>query len=82
MCRRRRWRIKELAYGWIDATLGAASRRLGGFGEAAAAPAGYSFDPRTTRSPLGFTEQFDTLLADDKLSCFPDYPVTGLATSS
>lgn len=67
---------KDLAYDWIDLTLSAPIQdKIGQLGGLPLRSNTASItDPQTKQ----FTAEFDTLKAGDKLSYFPDYPVTGL----
>jgi raffinose/stachyose/melibiose transport system substrate-binding protein len=67
---------KELAYDWIDITLGQEVQDK--IGELGGLPLLVNADAITDPQTLQFTESFEQLKNDDKLSYFPDYPVTGL----
>ena len=67
---------KDYAYEFIDDMLGAKVQNgIGKAGDLALrSDTSVISDPQVK----SFTEQFNTLKADDKLAYFPDYPVTGL----
>jgi raffinose/stachyose/melibiose transport system substrate-binding protein len=67
---------KDLAYDWIDITLGQQVQDK--IGELGGLPLLVNADAITDPQTLAFTQSFEQLKNDDKLSYFPDYPVTGL----
>ncbi len=67
---------KELAYDWIDLTLGEEAQDV--LGQLGGLPLRANTEAIDDQQTKEFTAQFDTLNQEDKLSYFPDYPVTGL----
>jgi raffinose/stachyose/melibiose transport system substrate-binding protein len=67
---------KDLAYEFINDTLDTSAQNV--LGTEGGLPLKADTSVITDAQTKAFTEQFNTLKSDDKLSYFPDYPVTGL----
>jgi raffinose/stachyose/melibiose transport system substrate-binding protein len=67
---------KDLAADWIDITL--SQKVQDKIGELGGLPLRTDLDAISDPQTKEFTQSFEKLTADDKLSYFPDYPVTGL----
>jgi raffinose/stachyose/melibiose transport system substrate-binding protein len=67
---------KQLAYEWINLTLSPQVQNV--IGEQGGLPLRSDLSAISDTQTKTFTEQFNSLATTDKLSYFPDYPVTGL----
>jgi raffinose/stachyose/melibiose transport system substrate-binding protein len=66
---------KELAYDWIDITLSKEVQNA--IGELGGLPIAGDSSQITDPVTRAYTERFDELVRDDKLTFYPDYPVPG-----
>jgi raffinose/stachyose/melibiose transport system substrate-binding protein len=67
---------KQLAYEWINLTLGQPAQNV--IGQEGGLPLRSNLSAITDAQTRTFTAQFNGLATSNKLSYFPDYPVTGL----
>jgi raffinose/stachyose/melibiose transport system substrate-binding protein len=67
---------KDLAYEFINDTLKSSAQNV--LGKEGGLPLKSDLSVISDPQTKAFTEQFNSLKADDKLTYFPDYPVTGL----